>query len=489
MFSIQHKQIKVYIEMKKYKDERIVICPQTPFHNIELILFSLYDEGNQNFESLIKNIGKKRGGKFTKSSVNNALPVTNDMRLTYKISKKIDNDNAGLIVITENGKKIVEAIRSENINEIKENAILAIKKSFVLNLTYNIIRENDKISYEKIGNIIERETNRNWKNPITKKNVARTCIHILQGFHVIDNINLSNIRRGGKLSQGKSGLRFNVSGNQIFDYVKKLKVDEFTQVTYPFQSKRKNDKILTELSTLEDLKLVERTQEKFKLTEQGIELRDVLETSDESKTFRKFLFNYYPAKKFIAEISLHESSFNCMFIGKKMSEFNNAEWKNATIRSMGLKFLNCMKKADIAIENGKRGRYRINHSVLSNLDDILSKNIKEDDTNIMINRINNNHKVESDIDSISESLDGERYIIRFKNYLFDVLIDEEWNSKTNIHQKINDEIKHLKLVYGEKYHQIILNHISDRIEEGFNENKIYYIQKAGEYLKEFETLI
>lgn len=451
--------------------------PYVNFSPIKNTIIILYKKGNLNEQQLSEFSNEIGVEKITVSTIKNVLPITNELGLTFKITDELNKDNSDDIYLTHKGKEFSELLLENNKDKIKEFSYELIKKSPVLCKAYKFLNENNGVSYEELGIAIKNDFNKKWRHPRTKINVAQHCIHILQGFYLIDKNKIRTVHKGRKYGEKKEGgLRFTISANKIFDYVNKLNIENEIPVTSPALTKRKNEKILSEFTTMIDLGLVEEHDRKFKLTNLGNELKSSLETPKEIDKFREILLKYYLLKQFVYLLAKKNESFNTVKIGREIENFNQAKWHKLTAKDYGTKILNCLKKANIAIENSKRGKYRINLSVLDEFNKPVMKN--QNEIHLM-----------STSKIIDIKIEKEKSV--FKTLLCDIWLQENnnWNSNLVIKEKIMNEIERMKNIYIEKIHQILIKHILDCINDAYDKNDISYVKRAGEYYTDLVSLI
>jgi len=459
------------------KDKNRNAIPYVNFSQIKDTIIILYQQGNLNEQKLSEKSKEINNNGIALSTIKNILPVTNELGLTFKIINELDKDNSDDIHLTSKGKDFSELLLENNTNKIKEFASELIKKSPFLVKTYKLLNENNSITYEELGTELKNEFNKKWIHPRTQINVAQHCVNILEGFYLINKNKIRTVRKGRKYGEKKEGgLRFTASANKIFDYIKKVDIENEIEVTSRFQSKRRNEKILSEFATLVDLNLVKEYDRKFKLTDLGKELKNTLETSNETAKFREILLKNILLKQFVYQLAKENESFNIMDIGHKLQTFNQAEWHEYTAKDYGTKILNCLKKANIAIENSRRGKYRINLTVLDEF-----------------NKSSGENKNEIHLESTLKITDIkiEKEISVFKNLLFDIWLHENnnWNSDLTIKEKIMNEIEKMKNVYIEKMYQILIEHISDCVNDAYDKNDISYVKRAGKYYTDLISTI
>ncbi len=295
--------------------------------------------------SSVVNIGK--------SNIKNTLPTL--VILDFVVYDK------GNVNLTETGSKMRSALLSENEGEAKKILRNKIGNVDPLVFVKELLDKEKSVSIDEIGKKLALKYNKNWEHPLTRKTYAAACASIVSyaGYGIYEG---GVLRIGeGKIRQSKIVLPSVTYKKilKIIDAIYKLKkatLDEISKKTNTSKSR-----LVSELSTCEELKLVNRlARGYYKVTELGVKLVNPLEQKNQEKNFRKALLE----SRYIEIISKLDGDFDSKWLGKILSHFFGGDWGESTQLAFGKKFTNLLKYAGL-LDKKKQGKYSIKEGVIT----------------------------------------------------------------------------------------------------------------------------
>ena len=287
------------------------------------------------------------------------LPITKRLGL---IAKKLGNHK---LFLTPLGKETLDAVENEKREKLTLLGNEIIKKSNVIAEAYNILSEEENITYDKLGLKLAKKFNKKWEHPATYRSAGRSCVDILSSFYLIERH--AKRHKGGKGGGARGGyfgkrrheniLVPTAGTDYIISMLKTLEKEEANDISLLTDTQRKKENF----KSLIDLELVERVGEnKFELTEAGKQLKSTIGTIEENKVFRTILLKYLPALGTINILKEEKGAeeFSIWDLADTIKRYNNRNWKKSTVKVYAYKFLSWLKKANV-IESGNYGRYRL----------------------------------------------------------------------------------------------------------------------------------
>jgi len=383
------------------------------------------------------------------SVLGDVLPVTMSLEL---INKKLGNHRFFLMPL---GKEILGAAEKEDSEKLALLGKEIIKKLRVLEEAYNILREEENLTYDELGLRLAGKFNKKWEHPATYRSVGRSCVDILSSFYLIERH--AKRYKGGKGGGARGGyfgkrrheniLVPTAGTDYIISMLKTLEKEEANDISLLTDTPRKKENF----KSLIDLELVERVGEnKFELTEAGKQLKSAIGTSEENKVFRTILLKYLPALGTINILKEEKGAeeFSIWDLANTIKRYNNRNWKKSTVKVYAYNFLSWLKKANV-IESGNYGRYH-----LTNDHDKLELN-EGKEVGEVEEHLKNTEEILENEDFDVAIVDGRRAYIKLKKQIegkeFSAIkeieeLNEETLNKCAATLKLRDGITLLKLI-------------------------------------------
>ena len=325
------------------KSEHRYICLNTSFKTFKSVLLELRK----------KSITKKEIAEQTGLSVRTIgkpIPLMNELEL-------ISSDDHRYR-LTDTGILLADYFDKNNKKGIRGTAEYILKKSLLLSKAYEFLQANYRISNEELGSLLSSYFDKNW-NPDTTIIVGRSCRDILAGLCLI-----------GKSSGGGKKYKIDkerklipsINANQIVSIIKIIGENEAVSVKDISSFKGiKNDTVSQVLSFLNEVGLLDRINNHYKLSESGKNLKNAIETfneSEESRIFRETITGYRSFVFFLR--FLHEKkrkSFKTYEIGDLIEEYNRASWSKRTKKLYAQKFISWIRKAGLIESSDGRHKF------------------------------------------------------------------------------------------------------------------------------------
>ncbi len=440
--------------------KRTVKCPITNFNNISKILLALRNNSPLKKEKISEII------ELSKTTIDNAAPIMNDMGLILQKRSGID--------LTPDGKQLANDIFNgdkEKIKQLSKEKLLP--KSKILTEAYNILISEPDTNLDNLGISLNKKLEATkWLNEKTYQQVGRTCRLILDGLQLIE---YKEKKQGGRYREHRGQLKDKIvpyaTTERIFELIEKSDDNNILVIKNSNLTPSQNSRIIQFSNNLIDLGIAEYIDHKnptIKLTNDGIELKNTKDEQNKKTIFQNILLKNTSILNVISIINTqyNNKSIGYKEIGNILQNFNKVILKGNTKKGYAIILLNWLREANILEPDEESGKYYLSTSFLNKYKE--SKRVITDTYEFKINVVD----VEKTI--------GE--IHRLCNRILHSE-DNEWYNNIAIKEKISSDIGLLIDIYKSKGQSVrTLIHMRHFIEAGYELKRIKYIENCVQLL-------
>jgi len=339
--------------------KRTVKCPITNFNNISKILLALRGNSPLKKEKISEII------KLSKTTIDNAAPIMNDMGLIVQKRSGIG--------LTPDGKQLADNIFNDDKEKIKQLAKeKLIQKSKILTEAYNILISKPDTDLDNLGISLNKKIEATkWLDEKTYQQVGRTCRLILDGLQLIE---YKEKIQGGRYREHRGQLKDKIipyaTIERIFELIDKFDDNNILVIKNSNLTPPQNSRMKQFSNNLIDLGIAEYIDHKnptIKLTNDGIELKNTKDEQNRKNIFQNILLKNTPVLNVISIINTQyrNKSIGYIEIGDILQQFNKVKLKGNTKKGYSIILINWLRETNILEPNEESGKYHLSTSFLN----------------------------------------------------------------------------------------------------------------------------